>query len=139
MLALKFNPFRALSAISSRHSWNKLQTRLGAFRLHRPDTILRHQFLRIGIILGDAGGNYSFAFFNLGGDGEVQGKELGEQILFGAEAVGGEAGGVQRGVGVLERIRAGQFERAIEGANAAKLLDAIVCHAFLCVAVTLLC
>jgi hypothetical protein len=29
---------------------------------------------------------------------------LREQILFGAETVGGEDGGVQRGVGVFERI-----------------------------------
>ena len=49
----------------------------------------------------------------------VEGEELGEQILFGTEAVGGEDGGVERGVGVLQRIRAGQFEGAIERAQSA--------------------
>ena len=61
-------------------------------------------------------GHDGFTLFNLGGDLLVQGEELGEQILLGAEAVGGEDGGVERGVGVLQRIRAGQFEGAIERA-----------------------
>ena len=45
------------------------------------DTIFRHQFFRTGIILEDAGGGDGFAFLNLGGDFQVQGEELGEQIL----------------------------------------------------------
>ena len=65
------------------------------------DAILRHQLLRVGIILWHAGG----------GDCLVQREELGEQIAFGIESVGGEDGGVERGVGVAQRIRAGQFQR----------------------------
>ena len=79
------------------------------------DAILRYQLLRGGVIPGHAGGGDGFAAFDSGGDLLVQ-EELGEQILRGAEAAGVEDGGVQRGMGVVKRIRAGQFERAIEGA-----------------------
>jgi hypothetical protein len=42
-----------------------------------------------------------------------------EEVFLGGEAVGGEDGGVEFGVGVFERILAGQFERAINGPQAA--------------------
>ena len=58
-----------------------------------------------------------FAFLNPGGDFLIQGEELGEQVFLGGEAVGGEDGGVQGGVGVFERIGAGEFKGAIEGAE----------------------
>ena len=45
--------------------------------------------------------------------------QLGEQILLGVEAVGGEDGGFERGVGVRQRICAVQFEGAVERAQAA--------------------
>ena len=38
------------------------------------------------------------------------GEQLGAQVLFGAEAAGGEAGGIERGVGVRQRIRARALE-----------------------------
>ena len=63
------------------------------------DAILCHQFLHVGILLRHAGGDNLFASFNLRGDFLVEGEELGEQIFLGAEAVGGEDGGVERGVG----------------------------------------
>jgi len=87
------------------------------------DAILRHQFLRVGIILGHAGRNNCFSFFNLRGDVLVEGEELGEQIFLRVEPSGGEDGGVERGVGVLQRIRAGQFEGAIERAQAWRVAD----------------
>ena len=43
--------------------------------------ILRDQLLRIRIILGHAGSGDGFAVLDLGGDLQVQGEELGEQIL----------------------------------------------------------
>ena len=46
-------------------------------------------------------------------------EKLGQQVVFGREAVGGEGGGVQGGVGVFERVRAGQFKGAVEGAQTA--------------------
>ena len=46
----------------------------------------------------------------------VEVEQLCQQVGFGFEAVGGEHGGIQRGVGVLERIGAGEFEGAIERA-----------------------
>jgi hypothetical protein len=52
------------------------------------------------------------------GDGEVQFKKLGQQVFLGGETVGGEDGGVQGGMGVFKRVRAGQFERAVKGAQA---------------------
>ncbi|MGO8927576.1 MAG: hypothetical protein ACLQU3_11880 [Limisphaerales bacterium] len=68
--------------------------------------------------LGHAGGGDGFPTLDPAGDFQVQGEELGEQILLGAEAVGGENGGVQGGVGVFEGIGAGEFQRAVEGAEA---------------------
>jgi len=62
--------------------------------MQRPDAILSNERFCIGIILRHAGGGDRFAAFNLRGDFLVQGGELGEEILFGAEAVGGEDGGV---------------------------------------------
>ena len=50
------------------------------------------------------------------GDLLVEVEELGEKVGLGGEAVGGEHGGIQRDVGVLERIGAGEFEGAIERA-----------------------
>ncbi len=53
------------------------------------------------------------------GDGVVEVEELGEEITLGGEAVGGEGRRVERGVGLLEGIRAGQLQRAIDRAQAA--------------------
>ena len=36
----------------------------------------------------------------------VQGEELGYRIPFGAEAIGGKDSGVERGVGIVQQIRA---------------------------------
>ncbi len=65
---------------------------------------------------GQAGGGDGFCGGEAGGDLLVEGEELGEEVGLGVEAVGGEHGGIQRGVGVLERIGAGEFEGAIERA-----------------------
>jgi hypothetical protein len=48
------------------------------------------------------------------GDRQVQFEKLGQQVLFGGEAVGGEDDGVQGGVGVFEGVCTGQFEGAVE-------------------------
>ena len=50
---------------------------------------------------------------------QVQFEKLGQQVLLGGKAVGGEDGGIQAGVGDFERVRAGQFKGAMEGAQAA--------------------
>ncbi len=65
-------------------------------------------------MLGHAGGGDGFALLNLRGDLLIEGEELDEQILFRTEAVGGEYSGVERGVGVFQRIRVGPFEGAME-------------------------
>ena len=83
------------------------------------DAICRHKFFGIGISGRDAGGGDGFAALNFCGHFLVQREKLGEQIAFGGEAVGGEDGGVQCGVGVFQRICAGQFEGAIKCAQAA--------------------
>jgi hypothetical protein len=49
----------------------------------------------------------------------VEGEKLGEEVGFGGEAVGVEDGGVEGGVGVLERVFAGEFEGTVERAEAA--------------------
>ena len=68
------------------------------------NTVVRDQRLGLGEIGRDAGRGDGFAVFDSLGDFQVQGKELGEQILPGAEAVSGEDGGVQGGVGAFESV-----------------------------------
>jgi hypothetical protein len=62
-----------------------------------PDAIPRHQFACVGIILGHAGAGDRGTAFIFHGDFLVQGEEWSEEILLGAEAVGDEDGGVERG------------------------------------------
>jgi hypothetical protein len=85
----------------------------------RPDAIFCHEVLCIGIVLRHAGSGDALTLLDGRGDLRVQREELGKQILLGAEAIGVEDSGVQRGVGVPQRIRAGQIEGAIEGTQAA--------------------
>ena len=66
----------------------------------------------------NAGRGDGFATLDLAGDFQVQGEELGERVFLGGEALGGEDDGVQGGMGVFEGIGAGQFERAVEAAQA---------------------
>src|SRR5205085_11098427 len=44
---------------------------------------------------------------------------LGEQVLLGREAVGGDGGGVEGGVGVLQGVAAGELQRAVDGPQTA--------------------
>ena len=67
----------------------------------------------------DAGGGDWFVAGDAVGDGVVEVEELGQEVGLGGEAVGGEDGGVERGVGVFQGIRAGQLQRAIDRAQAA--------------------
>ena len=77
------------------------------------------QCFRPAVAGGDAGGGDGLVVAQVVGDFAVEGEQLFEQIGFGAEAVGGEDGGVERGVGVAQRVPAGQVEAAVEGAQAA--------------------
>ena len=81
--------------------------------------VMRHQILWLWIIVWHAWSSDGLGFFEALGDGQVQFQKLGQQVLFGGEAVGGEDDGVQGGVGVFEGVRARQFEGAVEGAQAA--------------------
>src|ERR1035438_10254894 len=92
---------------------------LGLWQRWRSDAVLGDESLDLSEARRDARRSDRFAFLNSLGDFQIQGEELGEQILLGAEAVGGEDGGVQGGVGVFEGIGAGEFHRAVEGAEAA--------------------
>ena len=71
------------------------------------NAIVREEGFGFGETGRDAGRGDGFAFFDLGGDFQIQGEELSKQILLGAETAGGEDGGVQDGVGVFERVGAG--------------------------------
>lgn len=71
------------------------------------------------VIGWDAGGGDGFVLGDAVGDGVVKVEELGEEVGLGREAVGGEDRRVERGVGLLEGIRAGQLQRAIDRAQAA--------------------
>lgn len=72
-----------------------------------------------GVGGGDAGGGDGLLLAQAVGDFAVEGEQLFEQVFFGAEAVGGEDGLVERGVGVAQRVLAGQVKGAVEGAQAA--------------------
>ena len=75
--------------------------------------------LRIWIVTRDAGGGDGFAPFDAGGDFLVEGEELGEEVGLRREGEGGEDGGIEGGVGVFERVCAGEFEGAVDGAQTA--------------------
>lgn len=73
----------------------------------------------LGISRWDAGRGDRLSVFDAVGDGVVEVEELGQEVGPGGEAVGGEDGGVERGVSVFQGIRAGQLQRAIYRVQAA--------------------
>ena len=89
----------------------RLAVRLG-LEFGRLDAVGGEEGLGVGEVGRDAGGGDGFALVDAGSDGEVQVEELLEEVLLGGEAVGGQHGGVEFGVGVFERIVAGEFECA---------------------------
>jgi hypothetical protein len=60
----------------------------------RADAIVRKESFGLWEIRWNAGRDGRFAALDLTGDFQVQGEESGQQILLGAEAVGGKDGGV---------------------------------------------
>lgn len=83
------------------------------------DAIGGNQSLGVRKRDGGAGRGHGLGLFEARGNGKVQVQKLGQQVLLGGEAVGGEDGGVQGGVGVFKRVRAGRFEGAVEATEAA--------------------
>jgi hypothetical protein len=83
------------------------------------NAIIRHELLRVGIGRGNARRGDGLILLFHRGHGQVQFEQLREQVFLGVEAVGGEDGGVEGGVGVFQRMRAGEFERSIDGAEPA--------------------
>jgi hypothetical protein len=83
------------------------------------DAVVGDEGFWIGEIRRDAGGGDDFAAFDALCDFEIEVEQLLEEVLFGREAVGGQHRVVECGVGVLEEILAGEFERAINGPQAA--------------------
>lgn len=74
------------------------------------DAVVGDQVRWIGVGERDAGGGDLVACVDSGRDFEVEGEELGEKVHLGAEAVGVEDGGIECGVGVFQRVFAGEFE-----------------------------
>ncbi len=85
----------------------------------RPDAVVGDERRRIWKVGRNARGRDGVATFDAGGDFKVQVKQLLKEIFLGGKAIGGQDGGVERGVSVFERVLAGEFERAIDGAEAA--------------------
>ncbi len=121
------NNFRVVEIVLCRLLWN-----CAAFAhvVHYAQTVLRRLWrdavagdkcCRVAIGRRDAGGGDGLAGFFAAGDFEVQGEELGEEVLFRVEGVGVEDGGVEGGVGVLERgsQAAGNLDEGV-GADAAE-------------------
>ena len=77
-------------------------------------TIIGKQNFRLAVAGGDAGGGDGVLPAQSFGDFAVEREQLFEQVFLGAETVGGEDGGVERGVGVAQRVPAGQVEAAVE-------------------------
>ena len=75
----------------------------------RADAVFSEEGFRLRAVGGDAGGGDGFGAIELRGDLLVQGEELGEEVGLGGKAVGREDGGIEGGVGVLERVGAGEF------------------------------
>ncbi len=84
----------------------------------RLDAIVGDEPCRVGVVGRDAGGGAGVALFDSGGDGEVQVEKLLEQIFARGETVRLHHGRVECGVGILERVLSGQFERPIDGPQA---------------------
>jgi hypothetical protein len=85
----------------------------------RTDAVVGDKGLRIRKVGRDAGGGDGFVAIDARGDVEVEVKELLEEVFLDGEAIGNENGGVEGGVGIFDGILAGEFERAIDGAEAA--------------------
>ena len=85
----------------------------------RADAVCGDERFGVRIVWRDAGGGDGFVLGEAVGDGVVEVEELGEEVGLGGEAVGGEDRRVERCVGLLEGIRAGQLQRAIDRAQAA--------------------
>ncbi len=74
----------------------------GACLLHcGADAVVGDEGLGIGEVGRDAGAVTLFAAVGARGDVEVEGEELFENVIARSEAVGGEDGGIERGVGLL--------------------------------------
>ncbi len=71
------------------------------------------------MVFGNTGGGDWGALVDFGGDFEVEGEELGEEVFLWIEAVGGQDRRIEGGVGVFEGVGAGEFEGAVEGPEAA--------------------
>jgi hypothetical protein len=84
------------------------------------DAVVGDERFGVGEIGWDAGGGDGVVAVDALRHFEVEVKELLEEVAFGGETVGGEDGGVEGGVGVFQRVVAGEFERAIDGAEVAK-------------------
>lgn len=79
------------------------------------NAVVRDERLGVRVVGRNPRGNDGLAGVDPAGDFEVQFEQLGEQVFLRAKTERGQHGGVELGVGVLQRIRAGQFQRAIEG------------------------
>jgi hypothetical protein len=77
------------------------------------------QSFRFAVANGDAGCCDRLIIGKTLGDLGVQIKQLFKQVSLGVEAIGGEDGFVEGGMGIAQRVFAGQVERAVEGAQAA--------------------
>jgi hypothetical protein len=85
----------------------------------RLDAVVRDERPRVAVGRRHTGGRHRLAAVDAGGDFQIQGQQLRQQVRAGVEAVGVEDSGVESGMGVLERVLAGQFQSAVEGAEPA--------------------
>jgi len=89
------DPWRLISCDPSQTEWRgRAQSSPRGSGVLKPNAILRHQLLGLGINrVGCQGRGDGFAALDPGSNFLVQGEELGKQIFFRVEAVGGENGG----------------------------------------------
>ena len=77
------------------------------------DTIPGHKTGRLGIAGGNAGGGHRFASLFSAGHFQVEREQLGQQVFLRRETVGGQNGGIEGRMSVLQRILARQFEGSV--------------------------
>jgi hypothetical protein len=89
--------------------------RVAARKLRRADAIVGDKRLRFRKLGRNARRGNWFFTVDPCRDIEIQIQELFEQIFLGRKAVSFEDGRIERGVSILERVLAGEFEGAIDG------------------------
>lgn len=111
-----------------RFAWVSIRNPPPSFR--RLDAIGGDELRRLRVVRRHARRRHGFALRLARGDLVVKIEQLLEQVFLRGEAVGFQHRGVERGVRILQRMLTGEFERPVNGAEAAlDLAEGLIAHA----------